>query len=309
MDRGRIKVLYIAGAGRSGSTLLARALGQQPGWFDGGEIFRFPENVTKERVCGCGMPFVGCPVWTEVLQQAFGGLSQTAAQALSWRNQPVKNRHYLLGAPSRVDRRVRHSMAGYLASIAALYRTIGSVAGASVIIDSSKSPLHGHLLELTGAVDLRVLHLVRDPRAVAYSTARRQKAGQRSQGLFETLHSWVRWNLLASKLWEGGSTPYMLVRYEDFVARPRQVLADACALAGEESTWQGCFRGERELWLEPTHHISGNVGKHATGSVTLRPDEEWRERMAASDRAIATAWCSPWFGRYGYVMRGDAKVA
>jgi hypothetical protein len=301
MGTGSVKILYIAGAGRSGSTVLARLLGQQPGWFDGGEIFRFPENLIHEAICGCGAPFRSCPIWSQVLAQAFGGADRLDPQALSWRHQPVKNRHLLLSSRRRVDDRVRRTMTPYLEAIEAFYRSIAAVTGAAVIVDSSKSPLHGLFLELTGAVDLRVIQLVRDPRAVAYSTARRVKPGQRNQSFFASLHTWVRWNHLSSSLWSGGGrVPYMLLRYEDFVRRPRETLAAITALVGEEAGWDRFVTGDRDLHLEPTHHVSGNVGKRASGEIKLSLDEEWRVRMGRMDRVVAAACCAPWLLRYGY---------
>jgi hypothetical protein len=37
-DSDRIRVLYIAGPSRSGSTLIGRILGEIPGFFDTGEL-------------------------------------------------------------------------------------------------------------------------------------------------------------------------------------------------------------------------------------------------------------------------------
>src|SRR4028119_1802817 len=53
-----------------------------------------------------------------------------------------------------------------------LYRAIQRVSGAGVIVDSSKRFSYAVLLSLLPFGDLRVVHLVRDSRAVAYSWAR-----------------------------------------------------------------------------------------------------------------------------------------
>ncbi len=306
---GRIKVVYIAGAGRSGSTVLARLLGQRPDWFDGGEIFRFPENILKDRVCGCGTRFTECAVWSRILASSLG--SRLDPRALSWRGLPVRNRHYMIMSKDRVDRNARGSMAAYLASIEEVYRAIAATTKSAVIVDSSKSPVHGHFLELTGAIDLRVVHLVRDPRAVAYSTACRRKPGQRNQSLFSSIHTWIRWNHLTSRFWGRSPTvPYLLLRYEDFVDQPLGAVRRIADLAGEDVPWEEHFEGERDVWLRPTHHVSGNVGKHATGRVRLTLDEEWREQMSRQHRLVTTMCCYPWLTRYGYAdaARGRGKA-
>src|SRR3712207_200886 len=53
-----------------------------------------------------------------------------------------------------------------------LYRAIQKVSGAAVIVDSSKRSTYAVLLSLLPFADLRVVHLVRDSRAVAYSWGR-----------------------------------------------------------------------------------------------------------------------------------------
>jgi hypothetical protein len=53
-----------------------------------------------------------------------------------------------------------------------LYSAIAQVSG-GVIVDSSKTPSYLFLLQRVEGIDLRLLHLVRDSRGVAYSTLKR----------------------------------------------------------------------------------------------------------------------------------------
>jgi hypothetical protein len=56
----------------------------------------------------------------------------------------------------------------YLVGLEKLYQGIRAYTGSKVIIDSSKSLLYGYLLGMLPTIDLYVLHIVRDPRGVAY---------------------------------------------------------------------------------------------------------------------------------------------
>ena len=68
------RVLYLGGFGRSGSTLLERILGQIPGWTNVGELVDLPRSVfVHQENCGCGEPFLTCPMWSQVGERAFGG--------------------------------------------------------------------------------------------------------------------------------------------------------------------------------------------------------------------------------------------
>jgi hypothetical protein len=70
---GRIKVLYIAGSGRSGSTFLGQVLGQVPGFCFVGETLYAWHTFDQHRLCGCGTPLVDCTFWHAVRQAAGGG--------------------------------------------------------------------------------------------------------------------------------------------------------------------------------------------------------------------------------------------
>src|SRR5215472_10332799 len=67
-------VIYIAGSGRSGSTLLERALGELPGVVNVGELMDlFRRTVAHGERCGCGQSFADCPFWAGVGKRAFDG--------------------------------------------------------------------------------------------------------------------------------------------------------------------------------------------------------------------------------------------
>ena len=69
--RAPVQVLYIAGTGRSGSTLLAGILGQVDGIFNAGEVrYIWDRGLLANRLCGCGRQFRDCPVWDEILVEA-----------------------------------------------------------------------------------------------------------------------------------------------------------------------------------------------------------------------------------------------
>src|SRR5207249_8771406 len=76
-----VKVLYVAGSGRSGSTILDRILGQVDGFFSAGELCNlWGRGLLARRRCGCGTPVPDCPVWGAVLAEAFGGADQVDAE-------------------------------------------------------------------------------------------------------------------------------------------------------------------------------------------------------------------------------------
>ena len=74
-DTDPVRVLYVAGTGRSGSTLVSTILGHLPGVFSAGELrFLWLRGVTQDQMCGCGARFSACPVWVDVMADLEGRL-------------------------------------------------------------------------------------------------------------------------------------------------------------------------------------------------------------------------------------------
>jgi Sulfotransferase family len=295
------RVLYIAGWGRSGSTILDNVLGQVDGFFSAGELlFLWRRGLLEGRLCGCGEPVRDCAVWTRVLHRAFpDGIDPAAMLRLEERS--ARTRHLPL--------QLAHLEPGgeeYRRRLGALYGAIESETGCSVIVDSSKSPAYGHVLAGVPGLDVRVVHLVRDPRAVAYSWVRkklqrddpRRVRSMRSHG---PAMSSLYWNLLnesTRRLWSA-SGKHMLVRYEDFVARPQETVDSIVRFAGETPVGLP-WTAEGVLALDRTHTVSGNPSRFDHGTVALRADVEWERSLRARDRRLVEAITLPFRRRYGY---------
>lgn len=304
--RRRPTILYIAGWGRSGSTLLDQILGQVDGWFSCGELHFAWWNFS----CGCGVPVRECDFWAPVLERALEGQVVRGSEELI----RIQNAH--LGAsPAELIhiRRARFSSASsphhdYADALVRLYDAIGDAAGASVIVDSSKLATDAYLLSMLTNVDLYLVHLVRDPRATAHSWGRvKLKDPSDPDSYFGRLGParsstyWLRRNAVIEALLRprlGGR--YLRLRYEDFIADPHAAVRSILALVGESR--QPPFVGPREVELRPNHTVAGNPRRFATGSCVIRPDDEWRNALSGRQRLLATMPAAPLMPRYGYPL-------
>src|SRR5262245_21004542 len=69
-----VRVLFIGGLGRSGSTLLERLLCEMPGVAAMGEVVHlWQRGLADGERCACGRAFGQCPFWTRVGEVAFEG--------------------------------------------------------------------------------------------------------------------------------------------------------------------------------------------------------------------------------------------
>jgi hypothetical protein len=303
VDNGRTKVLYVVGLGRSGSTILANSLGQIDGFFSAGEIcYVWRQNFVENRLCGCGRPFYECPVWTEVVAKAFPD-GVDAREMMRLQAAGARTRHIPLMLTARGTRLVEERLGKWLPNTGRLYEAISSMTGSRVIVDSSKEPAYGYALSRVPGVDFRVLHLVRDPRAAAYSWLK--KKPQPDSETREYMHRfspaksaalWDAWNAAAEALWR--NSKYLMLRYEDFVADPRASFERILGLLDEDAAPP--LTGEQEVKLGVSHTVSGNPNRFETGSVALRHDREWTEKMNPKDRNLVTGLTLPLLRRYGY---------
>jgi hypothetical protein len=175
MSEERLKVLFIAGCGRSGSTLLMNILEQINGILAIGELhWIWNRSFIQNKLCGCGNPFSECTFWKAVVEKAFGGMDGIDAHEMLRMRRRLRFRYLpFLWAP-RIRQNHQTQLREYVENVEKVYRAIQTITGCSVIVDSSKLPTSGYVLNLIPNLDIYVVHLVRDPRAVAYSWTRKK---------------------------------------------------------------------------------------------------------------------------------------
>ena len=163
----RVKVLYFAGSGRSGTTIINNIVGQLDGAFAAGELrFLWDRGVVENRLCGCGLPFHECPTWQAVMSTAFPGdpgdpggaapdphaIAGRLISRLRLRQLPAMMARKVVGrraAPPHPDDE----------ALTRMYAATAECTGAQVILDSSKLPGYGLLLADLPGIDLYVLTL------------------------------------------------------------------------------------------------------------------------------------------------------
>ena len=319
---GAVTVAYIGGMGRSGSTLLARVLGQVPGVCQVGEIcYLWKQSVLRDRLCSCGNPFSECPFWQQVGAAAFGGWSHRQAQRADHLRRSVeRNRNVVRLAVSRPGRAGRAGRAGetgrfagqvreYRDLMTQVFRAVSDVSGASVVVDNSKLPSSAYLLRGAAGLDLRVLHLIRSSYGVSYSWAKelsRADFDGRPMRRFSPARSageWLAYNA-AFDLLAALGVPRLLLHYEDFVAAPRQWTETALRFLDVPVADAAlAFLGQDSVDLDVDHGLWGNPMRVRVGRQQLRLDDAWRAGLPRRDRAAVTALTLPGLLRYGYAGR------
>lgn len=309
-----IKVLYIVGVGRSGSTILGNILGQINGLAYLGEIsVIWNRGLIENRLCGCGEKFRECQTWNAIFDEALGGMGGVDAEKMMrWREKvfnPLNTLRLVRAKGSFPDKAsgMGHDwLVEFGEATRAIYRAAQHVTGSRVLVDSSHNPLYAGLLLSLPEIDLRLVHLIRDPRAVVYSRQRHKFDPGRGKevritGPLVSGGGWILWNALTESLKMRASRPSLRYRYEDFVREPQKIVREIAAFVDEPSAALP-FRGEREATIAPAHSVSGNPSRFDTGTITLRPDEEWRANGKAGHNLLSTVLTWPLMLRYGYEL-------
>lgn len=300
-----LKVLFIAGFGRSGTTILDSILGQIEGYTSVGESqYLWDRSLVDNRYCGCGARFRECELWGPVAETVLADLSSSELDAMVALRDSLGPRR--LRALARVGRTASPNVGAYVDRLRAVYTSVAERTGARVIVDSSKAPSHGWLVEQAPELELHVLHVVRDPRAVAFSWRKRivyDDSGEEPMFMArlswrQSSRHWREWNRAIDCLWGGSSRNYQRLRYEDFVARPRtevRAIVDAIGEPGELA-----FVDDRTVELAPVHSVAGNPNRFQAGPITIEGDEAWRAELSAPARSIVSLLTWPLRRRYGY---------
>ena len=246
------KIIYIAGYGRSGSTLLDITLSQGHGIFSGGELSSITHFLLSQHsLCACGLPLFECPVWGDILNRMMHylnveGISPLAFQRLQKHIESVFSLaelkafgKWFIANKSQLDI--------YTRFYKELFGAIGEL-GFDYVIDSSKSsrwvaarPVALH--RLIGA-PLTLFHLSRHPQAVIQSMCKGSNRDlekgiirKRRFPIARPCLGWTGANIsasIASQLI--GREKSVFIRYEDFISNPSKEVKKLCIAAKLDPT-------------------------------------------------------------------------
>ena len=306
----KLKVLFIAGSGRSGSTILGNMLGQIEGFVHVGEIyFIWSHGLIHNHLCGCGQPIRECAMWKDVFDNAYGGLDQVNPQDMISNYKQYVGGRYQPPPLTKGDKRLRSRDAEeYIARLRALYQSIQSINKAKVIVDGSKVHTQAFALSMMKDIELHMLHVVRDPRGVVYSWQKKKRAvgaGNREyMDRFGAGRSSAKWNVrnvYVSLVARQPAVQYHFLRYEDFIENPRAMIRQILGWIHEESDLLFMTdQKEAELRI-PQHAIHGNPVRFQTGKrITLRVDDAWTTELGTKDKVLTTLLTLPLLKKYGY---------
>jgi hypothetical protein len=244
-------VIYVAGVGHSGSTLLDLLLSSHPAVTSVGEVRELARRPGPRCTCGAPEPSA-CAFWQKVEPRVREAVGLPLAE---------------------LD--VRGTGPGFAAHNRELLAAVCEVAGRPVVVDSSKSARRLAALLATPGLAVWPVHLLRDPAAVAHSQRRKGRSGLRSAWHWRRRTAAVRAALRG--------VPHLELHYDALVANPAGALARVLAPVGLQTTPDQLEWAGRER-----HGLGGNRIRFSRDS-TIEADLAWRQAMGPLARGLVRA--------------------
>lgn len=284
----KVKLLYIAGSSRSGSTLLARLLGELDGFLNIGEAARnlFDARfIAEDLPCGCGEKIQNCRFWKDIVTRIPSDLQKLVARYMRMRYYPWIT---FSGKP-----KLPHLQLEMLKSaLSDFYSSLFSREECEVIVDSSKDADFAFLLNQIPTIELYVIHLVRDPRAVV-SSWRRPKGYLHARSPIKVIVGWNFYNILIEIL-QRQTSRYLRIGYEHFVETPERTVRKIAHFVGRGNINVDFIKG-KQAEVSRQHILAGNPEKLVQGSITIQR-RHWS--LPWHLQALVLLACFPLYSRY-----------
>lgn len=302
-------LIYIASPGRSGSTILELLLNTVERIWSMGEIYTLPWEIRRNGRCGCGKAVKECDFWSGVLS-GNGCVPADAHEIARFREtfsggkffRPVQMMNILFrtgwlnGTAKEAFCRENHRLFKKIHEQAARIRS-----NIDHLVDASKDFYRLHWLLKCPRISLKVIHIVKDPRAYVYSTLKSDPA-EGVAGVIRCLRMSIKYrieNAIIEHILGGVPvSDCFFVRYEDLAMEPEATLGKVSAWLGIpfDKDWVGEFRK-----IE-THALAGNKTRHASSGILL--DEAWKRNLSPARQRIVRAVTWKMGIRYGYYGGG-----
>ncbi len=323
-----LKLAYILSASHSGSTLLSMLLGSHTDTCTVGETRLSASAIGKldHYRCSCGAFIRECNFWRKVKEGmdrrgyafdiADGGTDyQSVSSGYAQRLLRPLHRGAALESVRDLALGLSHTWRNHQTNvqgkIAAFIATVTEIRDAKVVVDSSKTAVRLKYLLRNSDLDVKVVRLIRDGRAVAltymdptgFADAKNEKlrcggSGGARNGdrlsMDQAAHEWKRSNQEAEYVLANMKrSQWAEVRYEEYCQDPDATLSRLFSFLNLDPDLQ-----IRDFRVAENHVVGNGMRLDTTSKVSL--DERWRSALTEEDIQIFARIAGDLNRRYGY---------
>lgn len=300
-----IKIIYISGSPRSGSTILGKYLGQYNQFFHIGEMrYIWERNFNKNYICECGEIVNKCKFWKRVILNVFNKNDINIEKLISFTEWAGSNKRVInfIFQKNKINLKYPSSEGNVIRSI---YEATYDISNSDFIVDGSKYPMYGAMLSLLPKVEVCMIHLVRDPRAVSYSRMRRKildpvnKLEMQRKNVFQSTMTWMKNNIICEFVKSRFISNHLIVRYEDFSDNTEVCFNHIIEWLRNTSNSKLILSGTRSQ----QHSTSGNPVRFDKKEIVINEDLEWKDRLPMKYKLFVTLISLPLLIYYKYPLK------
>ena len=271
MTEQKVNTIYLLGAGRSGTTMLAAILNNHPKIYTIGEMHQFLDYVLEDKDCSCGEILSKCSFWSSILNDLNLDVLKNK-ENIDLSNSLEK--HHLI--PSYLMGKSIHPT--YREMIDMIFQEIETKIDKPWILDSSKYISRYLLLRKNKKINLKGIYLIRDVRGVINSF------GKKVQTTKNPLSTILYYSLINfSAQWMSFFDSRVLkVRYEDFVNEPDKTIQIIEKHLFELSSNASNLTNKT---FEIPHIIAGNRLR-SQKKLVIRKDLQWKENISRGKQIL-----------------------
>jgi len=292
----------------TGSTLLGTLLNEQPDCASiGAAVGLIARADLSTYRCSCGRLFRECEFWHSIaartrelghpvnvfstnhwnthLRLSSKRLANAAlVRSLGWDGLTRLRDAVVFKAP-----RVRAAITQMGWNTWSLATAVLEKAGKSVFVDTSRDHQRPKYLAMHPRLDLKVIHLVRDPRGNSASIIKHTGADAA-----RAARQWKHYNVEAARVRQYlPAESWMSLRYEDLCADPAGVLNRIADFLGVDRA-----RPDQAV-PQPESHIIGNKAR-LRGRTEIREDRSWEATLSPTDLARIARIVGPTSHSFGF---------
>ncbi|MBT8264216.1 MAG: sulfotransferase [Muriicola sp.] len=264
MNNSPTPIIYLLGAGRSGTTVLATVMNAHPNIHTAGELHQFYDHLLGKKVCSCGNSLESCEFWQGIYKQ----YSEASEKFKLWR-ETCEEKEAHRNIPKYFISSTKENTYNQIQS--KLFAAIQTQTGNDYILDSSKYIARYLLLKRNKNLNVRGIYVVRDVRGVIASF---KKKVQSSRSPLSAIFYYLTVNIAAQWVcWLDKGV--IKVRYEDFMDDPGGILQQILTKIAPELNGPVSLPEDFEM----PHIIGGNRMRN-NKTVKLSFDEKWKRDLS-----------------------------
>ncbi|EJF07465.1 sulfotransferase family protein [Thiovulum sp. ES] len=262
------KLIYLIGAGRSGTTALATFLGNSRDITTIGEMHQFFEHLEKGKSCSCGKEFLECKFWNPILEKLPKEFLENPKKFQEFTEQF----EYHSSIPKYLFRKFRvDEVQKYLEINEAIFSGFQN----RYILDSAKYIGRYLGLRKSKKLEVKAIYLVRDVRGVVDSFS---KQVQSSRKPLSSIVYWLIINSIAEIIYRFSKEKILKIKYEDLIETPISEFEKIEKFLDLDLS-EIKNRIEKSEPFEMPHIVGGNRIK-SSKEIYFKSDIAWKNKMS-----------------------------